>query len=394
MFGTKIADEFFPIHTGGDVAFVNGVLKELLASGGDRPQVRHRAHARVRRAARASSKTSRYATLEAGVGRDAAPTWRGSRGCTRRASPRCSCGRWASRSTSPASTTCTAIVNLGSRRGNVGRDGRRAHADPRALRRAGRRRDGLLRDHVPGRRPINATSAAAELERAVGHSTVPPTPGLTAADDGRRRRATASSTCCGRAAATSSTCCPRPTSTAGRARARPGAHPPGHRAHAPDARRSRRGRGAAARGDALRTSGRRHVDHDRAPRRVQPRDPGTARRRGPQRVADLRRHRAAGSGPSSAASFGCESAARDPRGDRTGRARVRRHREAARRPATRSRWGGTRLCEGGVFPTPDGRARFRGGRARAARHARRSLRACRRGAASSSTPWSGTRSIR
>ena len=51
MFGTKIADEFFPIHTGGDVAFVNGVLKELLAIGGDRPRVRQRAHGRVRRAA-------------------------------------------------------------------------------------------------------------------------------------------------------------------------------------------------------------------------------------------------------------------------------------------------------------------------------------------------------
>jgi molybdopterin-dependent oxidoreductase alpha subunit len=34
MFGTKITDEFFPVHTGGDVAFVNGVLKHLLGSGG------------------------------------------------------------------------------------------------------------------------------------------------------------------------------------------------------------------------------------------------------------------------------------------------------------------------------------------------------------------------
>src|SRR5436190_2478667 len=34
MFGTKITDEFFPVHTGGDVAFVNGVLKQLLAAGG------------------------------------------------------------------------------------------------------------------------------------------------------------------------------------------------------------------------------------------------------------------------------------------------------------------------------------------------------------------------
>src|SRR6185436_4450974 len=33
VFGTKITDEFFPVHTGGDIAFVNGVLKQLLGSG-------------------------------------------------------------------------------------------------------------------------------------------------------------------------------------------------------------------------------------------------------------------------------------------------------------------------------------------------------------------------
>src|SRR5262249_30811971 len=34
VFGTRITDEFFPVHTGGDIAFLNGVLKHLLASGG------------------------------------------------------------------------------------------------------------------------------------------------------------------------------------------------------------------------------------------------------------------------------------------------------------------------------------------------------------------------
>lgn len=33
LFGTKMADEFFGVHVGGDVAFLNGVLKELLADG-------------------------------------------------------------------------------------------------------------------------------------------------------------------------------------------------------------------------------------------------------------------------------------------------------------------------------------------------------------------------
>ncbi len=30
LFGTKLTDEFFPIHTGGDIAFINGVLKALM----------------------------------------------------------------------------------------------------------------------------------------------------------------------------------------------------------------------------------------------------------------------------------------------------------------------------------------------------------------------------
>ena len=34
VFGTKVADEFFGVHTGGDVAFLNGVMKVLLATGG------------------------------------------------------------------------------------------------------------------------------------------------------------------------------------------------------------------------------------------------------------------------------------------------------------------------------------------------------------------------
>ncbi|MEX0663902.1 MAG: FdhF/YdeP family oxidoreductase [Acidimicrobiia bacterium] len=34
LFGTRMADEFVPVHTGGDVAFLNGVLKVLLAEDG------------------------------------------------------------------------------------------------------------------------------------------------------------------------------------------------------------------------------------------------------------------------------------------------------------------------------------------------------------------------
>ncbi|MBI2077834.1 MAG: FdhF/YdeP family oxidoreductase [Euryarchaeota archaeon] len=34
LFGTKLADDFFPVHTGGDIAFIVGVLKALLEEGG------------------------------------------------------------------------------------------------------------------------------------------------------------------------------------------------------------------------------------------------------------------------------------------------------------------------------------------------------------------------
>ncbi len=33
MFGTRLADAFFQIHTGGDVAFINGILKHLIENG-------------------------------------------------------------------------------------------------------------------------------------------------------------------------------------------------------------------------------------------------------------------------------------------------------------------------------------------------------------------------
>ena len=33
LFGTRIADAFYPIHTGGDIAFINGVMKHLLTEG-------------------------------------------------------------------------------------------------------------------------------------------------------------------------------------------------------------------------------------------------------------------------------------------------------------------------------------------------------------------------
>ena len=218
MFGTKITDEFFPIHTGGDVAFVNGVLKQLLAIGGvDRAFV-DRAHRRVRRAARGARRRA-VRRARTRVGRDDAPTWRASREMyAGREAPRCSCGRWASRSTRTASTTCA----------------RSSTSASRAATSAGRARASCRSAATPACRA--APRWAATPRRSPAASRSPPTtrPRLAGAVGLRRpgddrvsprprwstRRAAASSTCCGRAAATSSTCCPRPTSRAPRSRAR------------------------------------------------------------------------------------------------------------------------------------------------------------------------------
>ena len=59
MFGTQMTDEFFAVNTGGDLAFVNGVLKVMLADGTiDREFVRD-AHRGVRRICSRSSSGSR-----------------------------------------------------------------------------------------------------------------------------------------------------------------------------------------------------------------------------------------------------------------------------------------------------------------------------------------------
>ncbi len=104
LFGTKIADEFFSVHTGGDVAFVNGVLKVLLGERRHRPRVRQRAHGRVRRAARrARGRVVRRP--RSGVGRDARRHGALRPDVRVGARRRCWSGRWASPSTCPASTT-------------------------------------------------------------------------------------------------------------------------------------------------------------------------------------------------------------------------------------------------------------------------------------------------
>ena len=163
MFGTKMADEFFGVHTGGDVAFINGVLKVLLAEGGiDEAFVRahtvgfdelvtelgaHSFETLERISGTTQVEMERFARLYA-----AAPTavlvW--SMGITQHR-----------RGTDAA----TAIVNLGLARGNVGRRGSglmpiRGHSGVQ-----GGAEMGAYATAFPGGVAITAESAAALTEQ-------------------------------------------------------------------------------------------------------------------------------------------------------------------------------------------------------------------------------------
>ena len=158
MFGTQMTDEFFAVHTGGDVAFLNGVLKVLLADGTIDRDVRARAHRGVRRAARrARARVVRRA--RAAVGRDARR-----HGALRphvRAAPvggaRVVDGHHPARARRRQRRRDRQPRARARQRRPAGR---RPDADPRPLRRAGRRRDGRVRHR--------ASPAASPIDAAVG----------------------------------------------------------------------------------------------------------------------------------------------------------------------------------------------------------------------------------
>ncbi len=67
VFGTRLADDFFPVHTGGDRAFVTGVLKALIGLGGlDEPFLA--AHTSGFDAVREQAEASDWETLELHAG--------------------------------------------------------------------------------------------------------------------------------------------------------------------------------------------------------------------------------------------------------------------------------------------------------------------------------------
>ena len=323
LFGTKVTDEFFSIHTGGDAAFVNGVLKHLLAIGAvDRRFVT--AHtlgfdgllaeledepfdALERSAGASRADMARFAEMYAAAGA-AVLVW--SMGVTQHES---------------GVDNVRAIINLALARANVGRPGAgvmpiRGHSGVQ-----GGAEMGAYSTAFPGGVAVNAATAAA-LSAQWGFD-VPVAPGLMAAEmvDAARR---GDLDVLWSSGGNFLDVLPAPEVTRAALGAHPTARAPGCRAHRADARGAGRHGRVAPRRDALRTGRRRHVDHDGASRRVQSRAPRSSRRRSAQRVADLRRGRAPGASRARRP-LRLRVGRRDPRGDRARRAVVRGDRTPA-----------------------------------------------------------------
>jgi molybdopterin-dependent oxidoreductase alpha subunit len=178
LFGTRITDDFFTIHTGGDVAFVNGVLKQLLANGGiDRAFVN--AHTDGFDALLAELESEPYDRLEAASGATREDMARFAR---MYAGANSAVLVWSMGVTQHVSgvDNVKAIVNLGLARGNVGRPGAglmpiRGHSGVQ-----GGAEMGCYATTLPGGGPVTP-AAAAELGSTWGFD-VPDTRGLTAAE--------------------------------------------------------------------------------------------------------------------------------------------------------------------------------------------------------------------
>ncbi len=176
VFGTKMADEFFSVHTGGDVAFLHGVLKVLVGDGAvDEDFVRR--HTVGFEAVRAAVEAVDFVELEQVSGTTRAEMERFAR--LYAAAPTAvlvwSMGITQHRNGTDAAT---AIVNLGLARGNVGRPGTglmpiRGHSGVQ-----GGAEMGAYATAFPGGIAIDARSAA-DLAAHYGFP-VPDRPGLDA----------------------------------------------------------------------------------------------------------------------------------------------------------------------------------------------------------------------
>jgi molybdopterin-dependent oxidoreductase alpha subunit len=162
MFGTRMADEFFGVHTGGDIAFLNGVLKAMLANGlVDRQFVRQ--HTTGFDALLPELERESFADLEVASGATRADMERFARLYGEAGS---AVLVWSMGITQHANgvENVTAIVNLALARGNVGRPGAglmpiRGHSGVQ-----GGSEMGAYATVFPGGVPIDEQSAAALSE--------------------------------------------------------------------------------------------------------------------------------------------------------------------------------------------------------------------------------------
>ncbi len=176
IFGTRMADDFVPVHTGGDVAFINGAMKVLIANGGiDEDFVR--AHTTGFDELVAALDTQTFEDLEqrSGIPRDHMERF-----AKRYASAGAAVLVWSMGVTQHEHgvDNVAAIVNLALARGNVGRRGAglmpiRGHSGVQ-----GGAEMGAYATAFPGGGPIDAASAAV-LSTEYGF-TVPSEPGLSA----------------------------------------------------------------------------------------------------------------------------------------------------------------------------------------------------------------------
>lgn len=176
MFGTRMADEFVPVHTGGDVAFLNGVLKVLIADGSvDETFVRDHTTGYEDLAEALDAQPFDELERLSGITRPAMERF-----ARRYAAARSAVLVWSMGITQHehGGDNVAAIVNLALARGNVGRPGAglmpiRGHSGVQ-----GGSEMGAYATTFPGGGPIDEASAAALGEHY--RFPVPASPGLSA----------------------------------------------------------------------------------------------------------------------------------------------------------------------------------------------------------------------
>lgn len=178
MFGTKISDEHFDVHTGGDLAFLNGTLKALLEMGAHDDRF-IADHTTGFEAVRALITSAAWDDLEREAGTTRAEMERFARLLK---SNRNTIFVWSMGLTQHkhGTDTVSALMNVALSLGSIGRE----HAGVMPIRGhsgvQGGAEVGCVPDVFPGARPVSSQTAA-EMRDLWGFD-IPATPGLTSAE--------------------------------------------------------------------------------------------------------------------------------------------------------------------------------------------------------------------